>query len=88
MTQLQIEKVLVVHTSHAKSLPLPKSLSYGYDHDAEVEWTYGRWGEEAPEWLRPIVKLARESGCGWIRFDSDGQIVPGLATNPTGSSEE
>lgn len=87
-TMLQIEKVLVIHTSHAASLPLPPALTYGRDDDAGVEWTYGRWCREAvnadtfPDWIWPIVDLARESGCGWVRFDVDGQVVPGLPTFP------
>lgn len=82
----QIEKVLVLHTSHAASLPLPSALTYGRDEDAGVEWTYGRWvkgtafSQNVPEWMWCIVDLARELDCAWIRFDADGQIVPGLPT--------
>ena len=81
---LQIEKVLVIHTSHAASLPLPPALTYGRDDDAGVEWTYGRWAnlDLIPEWMWPIVNLAREADCGWVRFDVDGQVVPGLPTFP------
>lgn len=36
--------------------------------------------DEGAEWLRPILKIARENGCGLIVFDRDASTFDGLET--------
>ena len=86
---LEIHKTLVASTGHLiNASEIPESSLIFYD--LEFGWLLfiGESGYPAsypnPEDLNPeaakLVRIARENGCDWIRFDCDGPVVEGVGT--------
>lgn len=81
-----IEQMLALSTAHMPN-PTPnfgelRSLDdeYGIIVFVYSVFAEDHHGEEVPQWIRPIMKLAREKGCRYIYFDRDVSTIDGLQT--------
>jgi hypothetical protein len=81
-----IEKVLALSTAHMpESNPNfggeagPRVVEFEYGYIIWVSSMFGQnGGDDIPEWLRPIMKIAYEAECTLILFDSDCSVDPDL----------
>ena len=75
----EVEKVLVLSTAH-----MPSSLP-DFGEIRHVEHDFGfivfvclddeeREMKLAPEWLRPLIKIANGQQCNYINFDADAPV--------------
>lgn len=87
--KLEIRKVLVLSTAHAKRNTLEVATknfiakgvyeTYFYVGDAG-DVTAIEDPEDYPPDLYRCLLLAREHGCDEVKFDSDGPVIKGLPT--------
>lgn len=89
MKTYEIERSLVLSTAHISEATAALLGDHSEAEDFNVvvyavEYGWLVWADSAdfagaPE-LSALLKLAREQGCKWIRFDQDGEVVEGLPT--------
>ena len=78
--EFEIQQILVLSTAHlprvsALSMDNGEPLKYSYD---TVSYGYilpvhgKEFDDEMPNWLKPIMCVARRIGASYVRFDCDG----------------
>jgi hypothetical protein len=75
MSNLEITKMLVLSTGH---LTEDSGNTTFFDRWSWIVWVPNEQLEDYPSDLLQAFDLARNNGCDWIKFDSDGGVVDEL----------